>query len=417
MKQTVHPAKVSGNLFAPPSKSHAQRAIILSSLARGRSVISNPGDNDDVRAAIEIGRAFGALVVRAGNKLEICGCQIPASTVYNCRESGFLSRAFTPVLASFPNSFEVTGKGSLLKRDQLILIESLAAFGVHCQGHDGMLPIKIKGPFEKFSASINGAQGSQVLSGLLMAAPLTNQPVNLWVNDLKSKKYVDLTIDIMRHFGVNVEQNDYEHFFVHGNQEYLAASINIEGDWSAASFLLVAGAVAGNVNIANLNPDSYQPDKAIVDLLQMVGADIEISGDKISASKNKLKPFRFDATNCPDLFPPLVALAANCNGTSTIKGVGRLANKESDRATALIDVFESMGVEITAAGNEMVIMGGGKIRGCEVHSHNDHRIAMAAAVAALNASGPITISGSEAVAKSYPEFFEHLVALGTGHIA
>jgi 3-phosphoshikimate 1-carboxyvinyltransferase len=417
MNQTIHPSKVSGSLIAPSSKSYAQRAIILASVAKGRSVISNVGNNDDVRAAIEVCKAFGAAVTESESSLGIVGCQTPVSNSFNCGESGFLLRAFTPVAATFNKKIVINGRGSLLNRDQGFLIESLAAFGVDCKGENGKLPLVINGPFGKLSTSIDGTHGSQVLSGLLMAAPLTKQPVNLLVNDLKSKRYVDLTIDVMSLFGVTVKNTNHEHFFVEGNQEYTACNINVEGDWSGAAFLLVAGAVAGKVELTNLNIDSHQPDKEIVDVLQIVGANVEIFEKSISVSKNHLKPFTFDATNCPDLFPPLVALAANCKGVSKIKGVGRLANKESDRAKALIDIFDKMGVEIEVFGDEMIVKGGGEIRGCKVHSHNDHRIAMAAAIAALNATGPIIINGSEAVAKSYPHFYEHLRVLAGEHRA
>jgi len=414
MKNKIHPANVNGSLSAVPSKSYAQRAIILASLANGRSLISNVGANDDVRAAIDVCKAFGAIVTERESSLEIVGCQTPMSNSYDCGESGFLLRAFAPVLATFNQKVVVNGTGSLLKRDQGFLIDSLSAFGVYCMGEGGKVPMTINGPFRRFSANIDGTHGSQVLSGLLMAAPLTKKPVNLLVKDLKSKMYVDLTIDVMKFFGVNVEHRNYEHFLVEGNQKYQAANVNVEGDWSGAAVLLVAGAVAGKVELSNLNLESRQPDKSILEVLRKVGADIDIKDGKISATKNQLKPFNFDATNCPDLIPPLVALAANCKGASTIKGVGRLANKESDRSASLVDIFGKMRVEIEVFGEEMIVKGGGEIRGCEVHSHNDHRIAMAAAVAALNARGPITIAGSEAVAKSYPEFFKHIFALGKG---
>ncbi len=415
MNQTIHPTRVYGSLTAVPSKSYAQRAIILASLAKGRSLVSNVGNSYDVLAAIEMCKALGAVVAEREGSLEIVGGQTPVSNSFNCGESGFLLRACAPITATYNHKVVVNGTGSLLGRDQGFLIDSLIAFGVDCKGELGKLPLIIKGPFGRFSAIIDGGQGSQVLSGLLMAAPLTKKPFNLLVSDLKSIKYVDLTMDIMELFGVSVKHNHYEQFFVEGNQKYLPANVKVEGDWSGAAFLLVAGAVAGKVELANLNFESSQPDKAIVDVLQMVGAHVEIFESYISVSKNRLNPFTFDATNCPDLFPPLAALAANCKGTSIITGADRLANKESDRSATLVDIFGKMGVDISVFGNEMVINGGDKINGCEVNSHNDHRIAMAAAIAALSASGPITIQNSEAVAKSYPDYYQHLRALSKGH--
>ena len=188
---------------------------------------------------------------------------------------------------------------------------------------------------------------------------------------------------------------------------------SIEGDWSGGAFLLVAGAVAGDIVVKGLDVFSTQADKAVLQPLMQCGANISIEEAQIHVRKAPLKPFHFNATDCPDLFPPLVALAAYCKGKSVIEGVNRLTHKESNRALTLQDEFGKMGVEIVLQDDLMIIHGGGKINGAAVHSRHDHRIAMACAVAALGAEGDTTIDEAEAVNKSYPQFWEHLQKLST----
>ncbi|RYZ59011.1 MAG: 3-phosphoshikimate 1-carboxyvinyltransferase, partial [Chitinophagaceae bacterium] len=184
----------------------------------------------------------------------------------------------------------------------------------------------------------------------------------------------------------------------------------VEGDWSGGAFLLVAGAVAGDLVVKGLNVFSTQADKAVLQALMQAGANISIEESQIYVRKSRLKPFHFNATDCPDLFPPLVALAAYCEGTSVIEGVHRLTHKESNRALTLQEEFAKMGVTITFQDDLMLIKGGEGVKGAVVHSRHDHRIAMACAVAALGAENEVTIEEAEAVNKSYPQFWEHLQA-------
>jgi 3-phosphoshikimate 1-carboxyvinyltransferase len=187
----------------------------------------------------------------------------------------------------------------------------------------------------------------------------------------------------------------------------------VEGDWSSASFLLVAGAIAGDIKLNGVDIDSCQADKNIIQALYDCGADVAIHKREITVKKNKLKAFDFDATHCPDLFPPMVALAAYCDGTTTIKGVNRLLFKESNRAIALRDEFKKMNVEVVLDGDIMTINGSKKINGATVSSHHDHRIAMATAVAALGAKGNTIIQDAEAINKSYPGFYKDLKEIKT----
>ena len=245
-----------------------------------------------------------------------------------------------------------------------------------------------------------------------MSLPLAKSDTVFTVNDLKSIPYIDMTIDVLQSFGIEVKHNGYAEFFVEGNQSYVPRVYNIEGDWSGASCLLVAGAVAGSISIGNLNPLSRQADVAIIEALSRAGAGIETTTDSVTVSRpDYLAAFEFDATNCPDLFPALAALAANCDGESVITGTRRLKHKESDRAVTLSTEFAKMGIEIDISQDDVMRIKGAKMMSASVESHNDHRIAMSLAVAALNADGGVSIDGATAVDKSYPLFWDDLAAV------
>jgi len=264
---------------------------------------------------------------------------------------------------------------------------------------------------------VDGSLSSQFLTGLLMSyAAADADDVTITVNNLTSKPYIDLTLQVMDHFGWRVENDNYERFYF--NQPYRPipkklweGTYQVEGDWSGAAFLLVAGVIAGNIIVKGLIGGSTQADRAIVDALERCGAHIAASENMLGTGPASLRAFRFDANECPDLFPPLVALAAYCEGVTTISGTNRLTHKESNRALTLQEEFGKMGIKVDLDGDQMHITGG-PVTGAHVSSHHDHRIAMACAVAALKAKGPTLIEEAQAVNKSYPDFYEHLIALG-----
>jgi len=269
------------------------------------------------------------------------------------------------------------------------------------------MPVTVKGPLHGGTAMIGGSITSQLLTGLLMALPLVKTKSHLRVDDLRSKPYIDMTLQVLSDFGIEVENMDYEAFNIPGNQKYRARDYCVEGDWSGASFPLVAAALSGQVKVIMLQEKSGQPDKAIVEVLRKSGAVVIMKEHSIEVKRNMLNAFEFDATECPDLFPPLVALAAHCNGITTVKGAERLKHKESDRAGALREEFGKLGVDVRVDGDEMIIRGG-QVKGGKVNSHNDHRIAMAAAATAVAAQSEVIIDGAQCVAKSYPEFFDDM---------
>jgi 3-phosphoshikimate 1-carboxyvinyltransferase len=285
---------------------------------------------------------------------------------------------------------------------------------VQIQSNKGKLPLQIQGPLAPANITVDGSLSSQFLTGLLMAYGAAGaNDVTITVKDLKSKPYIDLTLQVMKHFGWEVTNENHEKFHFNTNQSktILPIHYSVEGDWSGAAFLLVAAAIAGDITINGLDVFSTQADRAILQALIDCGCRLSIQPEQIEIGPMPLKAFHFNATDCPDLFPPLVALAAYCEGTTVIEGVGRLAHKESNRALTLQDEFAKLGIEIVIQDDLMLIKGGTGVHGATVHSRHDHRIAMACAVAALKASTAVVIEEAEAINKSYPNFYEHLQSL------
>jgi len=297
--------------------------------------------------------------------------------------------------------------------------EVMPQLDVEIASNKGKLPIKIKGPLQPKDIEIDGSLSSQFLTGLLLAyAAVDAKNVAIKVNNLKSKPYVDLTLSVMESFLLKVPENrNYEAFYfgeTPAGVNNAFVDYTVEGDWSGGAFLLVAGAVAGNVKVAGLDIASTQADKKIMEALESCGAQVIIGEKEISIapSGDGLMAFEFDATDCPDLFPPLAALAACCKGTTKITGVHRLAHKESNRGLTIQEELGKMNIKVELNDNVMLIEGTEAIKAAAVHSHHDHRIAMMCAVLALKANGETTIEVAEAVNKSYPDFYRHLQSLG-----
>jgi 3-phosphoshikimate 1-carboxyvinyltransferase len=407
MNKTISKSNIKGSIVAPTSKSALQRHIAAAMLAKGKSVIRYESMSDDAEAVLGVAKSLGVNVVQVGNSIEIeGGINNPLKELY-IGESGLGLRMLTPILAATGYPFEIAGRGSLLKRPVDFVVDTLRKTGVQIADTNGSLPLKLHGPIRENEIFVDGSVGSQLLTGFLMAAPLLDENIKIKVSNLKSKPYIDLTISVLKRHGVEVENLDYSEFSIASGQVYKGINTYAEGDWSGAAFVLVAAAIAGEICLKGIDNNSTQGDKQIVNVLKACGAFVEEGDNEISVKKEALNAFEFDATDVPDLFPPLVSLAVNCNGISKIKGVSRLKHKESDRANTLKSEFEKLGATIELNGDFMEIEGT-KLTGEKVHSHNDHRIAMALAVVALTTDGEVVIEQSEAVAKSWPDFFEKL---------
>lgn len=417
MITTIVPGGLSGSILAPASKSSMQRACAAALLRAGETVIEHPGHSNDDKAALRVIQALGAEVETPGDgslRVKSSGVIRGAKEV-NCGESGLGLRMFAPIIALSSAAIRVVGEGSLLRRPMDFFDEIFPQLGIRVVSNGGKLPLEIRGPLRPRDIEIDGSLSSQFLTGLLFSfAAAGASGVTIRVRDLKSKPYIDLTLQVMKHFGWEVGNRNYEEFFfpgasgpAEGSRAYL-----VEGDWSGGAFLLVAGAIAGPITVKGLDSSSTQADKAILRAICDAGAVFEDREDAFVVGPASLRAFRFDATDCPDLFPPLVALAAYCTGVTEITGVSRLAHKESDRGLTLQEEFGKMGVRIGLDGDVMRVYGGGPLTGGTVHSRHDHRIAMACAVAALRAAGPVIIEEAEAINKSYPDFYQHLQRLG-----
>lgn len=412
MDKTVPSGEIRGELAPPCSKSYAQRALAAALLAEGTSTLRNIELCDDTRSALRCIEALGAdITIADPHTLRIRGGLAPRGRTLYVGESGLSTRLFTPIAALTGVPLRIEGTGTLLGRPMEMMIAPLRQLGVAVTHRDGRLPFDVCGPLRSATVEVDGSVSSQFLTGLLMALPAARGEFTLDVRHAVSTPYIDMTIEAARRFGAEILHNGYTQFYIEGGQRYEPTDYGIEGDWSAAATLLVAGAVAGEVTLCNVSVLSKQADTAVCTALERAGAELIHETDRITVRRRPLRAFEFDATQCPDLFPPLAALAAACPGESRIVGTSRLAHKESDRAETLREEYAKVGIEVDLSTPDVMRICGGAIRPARVSSHGDHRIAMSMAVSALRSSGAIVIEGAEAVAKSYPRFFDDLESL------
>jgi 3-phosphoshikimate 1-carboxyvinyltransferase len=396
-----------------------QRACAAALLHQGQSELLSPGRSNDDLAAMDVITKLGADITDLGNRLLIKSSGVaPRERTISCGESGLGIRMFTPVAALSDRELEISGTGSLVSRPMHFFDEIFPRLGISIRSSQGRLPLVIKGPLRPASVEVDGSLSSQFLTGMLMAFSAARaSDVTLTVRNLTSRPYIDLTLDVMRAFGMHLPVVErYETFYFPvplQAPDHSTVTYRVEGDWSGGAFLLVAGALSGPVTVKGLDLQSAQADKAILEALELTGSEIRFDAGTMCIAPGHLRPFQFDATECPDLFPPLAALAAACKGVSVISGAHRLTHKESNRALTLQEEFGKLGITVTLDGDLMKINGGTGIKAATVHSHHDHRIAMATAIAASLADGPVTILDAEAVAKSYPRFYEDLGSLGS----
>ena len=418
MIATVFPSIVQGAIRSPRSKSDMQRACAAALLHHGCTTILDPGRSNDDLAALDVIAKLGAEVQDLGDKIIITSKGVaPLYNEINCGESGLGIRMFTPIAALSNKQLTIVGKGSLVNRPMDFFDEIFPQLDINITTNGGKLPLQVKGPLVPKNIEVDGSLSSQFLTGLLMAYSASDaKDVTITVRDLKSKPYIDLTLRVLKDFSMKVPivQNHETYYFSaedmpKQNHDF---SYAIEGDWSGAAFLFVAGAISQQIVIEGMRSDSVQADMKILEAIKDAGAGLNFEGNNYTVTPAALKAFEFDATECPDLFPPLVALATYCEGITKIKGVRRLTHKESNRGLTLQDVFGKMGIQIDLDDDLMLVHGGKQPNGASVHSHHDHRIAMAAAVAALGADGAVTIADAEAIDKSYPAFYKDLMQLG-----
>ena len=422
MLATISPGKISGSIYAPPSKSITQRVFAAALLHNGTTTINNYGESADERSALGIIKDLGAKVEYGNNNqtLIITSSGIPNCTsgAINCNESGLAARLFLPIAALCGQKVCINGTGSLLKRPMEGVQAAMEALGVTLNNFNGFLPIMLSGQLLPKDMHVDAGNSSQFLTGLLFAlSSCATSPITLTVANLESKPYIDLTLDVLTKFGKPIKHNNYKEFYIDPSQFTISSSldITIEGDWSSASFFLVAGAIAGETTVHNLDANTKQADAAILQLMERTGANISIaSNGAITVTQSQTQSFDFDAADCPDLFPILAIYAALCRGESSIYGVHRLFHKESNRVESITEMLECFNVPFTVEDDTLYISGCRQLQGTVIDSYNDHRIAMAAAIGALRAGTQVDITNAGAINKSYPGFYKDLMGCGVG---
>jgi len=409
----IKPSRIEGRVAAPPSKSMMLRAVAAAALSEDETVIRNPSFCADALAGLEIAEALGRSVRRAARTVRIrAEAKARKRKTLRCGESGLCLRMFAPIAALSDRPRVLEGTGSLLARPMGFMEAPLRRLGAVCRTAGGRPPVRVTGPLQGGRAAIDGSLSSQFLTGLLMALPFCPSDSEIRVRHLKSRSYAAMTLSFLRSFGLVIAADDaLEKIEIAGGQRFRKIDYAVEGDWSGGAFLLVAGALAGRVTVSGLPPRSLQPDLRILEALTLAGARISWNESRVTVERDRLAGFDFEAEDCPDLIPPLAALACHCQGRTRIFGADRLAHKESDRAGALFAEFSKAGAKIAVHGTRLEIRGG-PLRAAMFDSHGDHRIAMAGAVAALLSERGLWIEGGECVSKSYPRFFNDLKTLG-----
>ncbi|HEY4674723.1 MAG TPA: 3-phosphoshikimate 1-carboxyvinyltransferase [Candidatus Bathyarchaeia archaeon] len=411
---------LSGEVCAPPSKAYTHRMLIAGLLSEGTTEISTPLVSNDTQATVRAIKAFGATVVLQRDCWSVKGVaplRTPEGTV-DCGESGATLRFMIPVSALAPKSSIFTLGTSLEKRPLTPLLQSLKKLGVKStfQRSEKGSSVKVQGGNIKGGkTSIRGDISSQFVSGLLFACPMARQDTEITVTTpLESKSYVQMTEEILEKHGAKVfVSKDFRQLRIPSGQKYSPYSHEVPGDFSSAAFLLAAAAITSSkIRVKNLNCRTAQGDKAIVDILEKMGAKVKAADAFVEVEGKQLNAVAIDARDIPDLVPVCAVLACYSKGTSRICNAKRLIHKESNRLLTLYVELKKMGADIAVDKDSLTIKGLCPMHGAVIDPHNDHRIAMACTVAALGASGETKIQNSECVEKSYPTFFEDLRSLG-----
>ncbi len=409
----LSPSRLTGTVQAPPSKSAAHRALICAALSRGVCQVKNISASQDMQATLRAVRAMGIHAELEHDSVSLSPAQIQPDlpVTVDCGESGSTLRFFIPIFAALGIPAVFTGEGRLPERPIGIYLDLLPAHGVSCRTEGG-LPLEISGRLEPGLFELPGNVSSQFITGLLFALPLLGGDSGIRLTTpLESAGYVEMTLAVLRDFGISVEQTA-DGWRVPGGQSYCAQDYEVEGDWSQAAFFLAAGALGGDLAISGLRPDSCQGDRAARDLFAQFGAQITEENGLLHVRPGDLHGIDIDASQIPDLVPILAATAALAQGHTSIHHAERLRIKESDRLAAMAAELTRLGARVRETPGGLEIDGVPSLRGGDVSGWNDHRVVMSLAIAALRAGGETRISDAQSVRKSYPDFFEVYQKLG-----
>ena len=402
----IRPFKPSGEVFAPPSKSDAHRAIICAALSRGKCTVSPIALSNDIKATIQCVEALGAKTEINGSILTVDGTEMfkNKTAVLDCGESGSTLRFLIPVAAAGGAEATFVGSGRLPERPIGIYTELLPEKGVTCSADSG-LPLTIGGKLKSGVFRVAGNVSSQFITGLLFALPLLDGDSDIILTSpIQSAGYINMTIRTMSKFGIEVDMTD-KGWHVRGKQHYIPTDYITDGDWSQAAFFLVAGAIGGEVTVNNANIDSSQGDRKIAALLREFGAEVSQYGGKITVKHAPMSAIEIDASQIPDLVPVLAVCASFAEGTTKITHAERLRVKESDRLKTTAELINALGGKVREMPDGLEITGAETLIGAAVEGCNDHRIVMSAATCAAGCQGEITCSDAWSVNKSYPDFY------------
>lgn len=408
----IDPTMLSGKVQIPPSKSISHRALIAAALAGKACKIENIILSKDISATLQCIKALGVdfAVDQEAGVVSFSGKKrnVPKKLKLHCEESGSTLRFMIPLALLSGKKVELIGKGRLMSRPQKPYMDIFEEKGIFCRIEKDTM--ELEGKLKAGIFSLPGDVSSQFVTGLLFALPLLKGDSEIVITtEMESKGYLDLTLSVLKDFGIRIINEDYKRFIVPGGQTYQAIDYRIEGDYSQAAFFLVAGALGCDLKCYGLKTDSLQGDKAILELLKETGAEVFLSQDGSLQAKrtNQMNGTVIDAREIPDLVPILAVLCSFLRGESRIINAGRLRMKESDRLSAIAGELSKLGLSIEEGEDYLKIQGVQTLHGETVSAWNDHRIAMALAIAACRCEGAVMIDGgNEAVQKSYPDFFE-----------
>lgn len=417
----IKKTKLRGEVKIPPSKSMAHRAVICAALGGGLSRISNVDMSDDIIATVNSMKALGADIKEEKGVLLIKGIGSEDANlvrnferVIDCNESGSTLRFLVPISLAFEGVTRFVGKGNLGKRPLKTFYEIFDEQGIEYNYTEGILDLVISGKLKSGEFKVEGNISSQFITGLLFTLPLLEGNSKIVITtELESKGYLDLTLSVMKDFGIEIINNDYREFIIKGNQEYKSIDYRVEGDYSQGAFFLCADALGNEVKVLDLKEDSLQGDKEVIDILRRMGLIIERDKDTVGGKVRRTKGIVIDGSQCPDIIPVVSLVAALSKGKTEIINAGRLRIKECDRLNAVAIELNKLGAKIEEKEDGLIIEGVLEFEGgVEVWSHKDHRIAMTLAIAATRCKEPIILKDYECVSKSYPQFFEDYKSLG-----
>ncbi|MBE7055541.1 MAG: 3-phosphoshikimate 1-carboxyvinyltransferase [Ruminococcaceae bacterium] len=416
MKVIISPSKLDGCVEAPPSKSCMHRALICAAAADRPTKIVCNSFSKDIEATINCLSALGAGFEYDDNSVTVypvCLDDDMHECELHCNESGSTLRFMLPFAAALGKNCVFTGAERLGERPLLPLCDALTSHGVNVKWEKTFLPCKTEGKLHGGVFEIPGDISSQFITGLLLALGVAGGGEIKTTTPLKSGPYIDITVDMLRTFGIEARKTDTG-YIIPGGQKYISPEeLIIEGDYSNGAFWLVAGAIGSEnyITCSSLKEESFQGDSKIVEILKSMGADISRNKDSITVRKSQLKGVCIDCSDIPDIVPILCVAATQAEGKTVFKNIERLRAKESDRVQTTADMLQGLGGKVSFDENTMIVEKS-TLTGGEVTSANDHRIAMSAAIASLLCSSDVIIDSAEAVEKSYPDFYEKFTMLG-----